>query len=76
MKAEILAHLGRGPATAGDLQRALAVVSARQRGSFLRILRMLVRDRLVLGPERRRPWYQLAQRRATDGRYVASVDKA
>ena len=75
MKAEILAQLGRGPATVGDLQRELAIAAGRQRGAFLHILRSLVSERLVLAPERRRPWYQLAQRRTADGRYAASVDK-
>lgn len=71
MKAEILERLGRQPATLGDLCQALGVpqAAARKRAALLSIVRQLVAAGQVVPPERRRPWYQLPQKRAANGTF-------
>jgi len=61
MKREILATLAHGPATLGDLQRALGVPSspAHRRGALRAQLKALIAVRAVRAPTARQQWYEL-----------------
>ncbi len=61
MKRAILAQLAKGPATLGDLQRALGVPSspAHRRGVLLNRLKALAAAGQVRPHAANRPWYEL-----------------
>ncbi|GEM_PF-5922350 len=61
MKRAILATLANGPATLGDLQRALGVPSspAHRRGVLLNRLKALAAAGQVRLQTAQRPWYEL-----------------
>lgn len=83
MKRAILAQLAKGPATLGDLQRALGVPSspAHRRGVLLNRLKALAAEGAIWRVSRDQPWYELRNFtglhavRAPDGRFASSVDK-
>lgn len=78
MKREILAQLAKGPATLGDLQRALGVPSspAHRRGVLLNRLKALAAEGTIWRASREQPWFELRNvARQPDGRFAATVDK-
>lgn len=83
MKRAILAQLAKGPATLGDLQRALGVPSrpAHRRGVLLNRLKALAAEGAIWRVSRDQPWYELRSfeglhaARAPDGRFAPTVDK-
>lgn len=80
MKRAILAQLAKGPATLGDLQRALGVPSspAHRRGVLLNRLKALAAEGAIWRVSRDQPWYELRTfhtSRLPDGRFAPTVDK-
>lgn len=83
MKRAILAQLAKGPATLGDLQRALGVPSspAHRRGVLLNRLKALAAEGVIWSVSRDQPWYELRTFaglhavRSSDGRFATTVDK-
>lgn len=73
MKFEILDRLTQGPATLGDLQRALGVPDSPsyRRGALLRQLEALFASGQILRPAVHKPWYALRKgSRDSRGRFA------